>query len=109
MGIKNIYKGINSYLFFRQSQNWSKDRLRSYQDQKLIALIRHAAKNVPYYRDIFPKIGFDPASFSGTVDMHKFPLLDKDTVRTKKKNLLQIMLKSLGLIMIARVDLRVHH
>lgn len=71
-------------LFYFVSQHWSREKLEAYQDVRLRNLIRHAADHVPYYRSLFKDAGIDPATFKGREDMHRIPLLDKDTLRTRK-------------------------
>ncbi len=63
----------------------------------LIELIRHAGKNVPYYRKLFKEIGLDIFSFRGRVDMNKIPLLDKETVRTRKTEFIADNAKKYGI------------
>ena len=98
---KSIYQiplqVIKRYLFYTQSQKWSREKLEKYQDKKLIKLIRHAAKNVPYYRKLFRKIGFDANKFRGRIDIPEIPFLDKETVRTHKKELLADNAKKFGI------------
>lgn len=72
------------YLFYTVSQHWGRERLEAYQDARLRDLVRHAAAHVPYYRGLFREAGIDPGSFRGREDMHRIPLLDKDTLRTRK-------------------------
>lgn len=77
---------FSRYLFYARSQKWNRQQIESYQDKKLIKIVRHAAVNVPYYRKIFEKIGLKTESFRGRVDMHKIPLLDKETLRIHQKD-----------------------
>ena len=77
-------KTLKRLHFYKKSQYWSKEQLQDYQDEMLKKLIRHAGKNVPYYRKLFKEIGLDVSSFRGRVDMHEIPLLDKETLRTRK-------------------------
>jgi phenylacetate-CoA ligase len=74
-------------LFYLRSQHWSPERLGRYQDDALRRLIRHAGRHVPYYRELFGRIGLDPAAFRGRADLHRIPLLDKETVRTRGEEL----------------------
>ncbi len=67
--------------FFKRSLKWSRDQLLDYQNRKLIGVIRHAGRNVPYYRKLFREIGLDPDRFKGIDDMHRIPLLDKEQIR----------------------------
>jgi len=69
--------------FYLRSQRWSVPELARYQDRMLRRLIRHAAAHVPYYRNLFRAIGLDPATFRGRADLHRIPLLDKETLRTR--------------------------
>ncbi|MFZ5568884.1 MAG: phenylacetate--CoA ligase family protein [Thermodesulfobacteriota bacterium] len=70
------------YFFFLTSQKWDRARIHAYQDERLINIVRHAAANVPYYRNLFNKIQLDPSTFRGRQDMHKIPLLSKEILRT---------------------------
>lgn len=69
--------------FLALSQRFSAARLGRFQDERLKRLVRHAAANVPYYRDLFSRIDLDPRGFRGRADMVRIPLLDKETVRAK--------------------------
>ena len=71
------------YLFYLRSQSWSRKQLEAYQDRKLCKLILYAGRYVPYYRNLFEEIGLEPKSFRGRADMHKIPLLDKETLRRR--------------------------
>lgn len=63
------------------SQYWSLDRLDRLRTQRLKDLLEHAGMHVPFYRELFPKIGFDPASISSTHDIQCLPLLTKGDIR----------------------------
>ncbi len=73
-------------LFYFRSQKWSRERLEGYQNHMLCRLIKHAGKNVPYYRDLFKMIKFDPEKFRGIEDLKKIPILDKEILRTRQKD-----------------------
>ena len=76
---------LQRYMFYLASQRWDRRKIESYQDNQLKRIVKHAAENVPYYRNLFREINFDPNKFMGRVDMHKIPMLDKETLRTRKK------------------------
>ena len=63
------------------TQWWSEARLSAWQDERLCALVRHAAAQVPYYARVLGEAGVDPAAFRGTADLARLPLLSKDLVR----------------------------
>ncbi|MDP3288216.1 MAG: AMP-binding protein [Methyloversatilis sp.] len=64
-----------------QSQWWSPERLEAHRVERLRSLLVRAASHVPYYRDLFARIGFDPASVASTVDLQRLPFLDKPLIR----------------------------
>lgn len=64
-----------------ESQWWPRERLEALRVQRLRALLTHAATRVPYYRDLFARIGFDPAALSSLNDLQKLPFLDKPLIR----------------------------
>lgn len=63
------------------SQWWPADRLARLQAERLRALLGHARAHVPYYRDLFARIGFDAAAVRGPADLQALPLLAKDAIR----------------------------
>jgi len=63
------------------SQWWPRERLEALRMQRLRALLTHAATHVPYYRDLFARIGFDPAALSSLSDLQQLPFLDKPLIR----------------------------
>lgn len=64
------------------SQWWPRERLEALRVQRLRALLSHAAAHVPYYRDLFARVGFDPAAVSSLTDLQRLPFLDKPLIRT---------------------------
>ncbi|HHE38870.1 MAG TPA: phenylacetate--CoA ligase family protein [Candidatus Cloacimonetes bacterium] len=90
-------KTLKRYSFYKKSQYWSKEKLQNYQDEMLIKLVQHAGKYVPYYRKLFKEIVLDLTSFQGRKDLHKIPLLDKETVRTRKGEFIADNAKKYGI------------
>lgn len=64
-----------------QSQYWPLERLETLRVARLKTLLTHAGIHVPYYRDLFARRGFDPASVNSTADLQHLPFLDKATIR----------------------------
>ncbi len=57
------------------------ERIADVQAKLLTGLVRHAAANVPHYREVF-----DPGvvrQFRGPQDLHRLPLLDRSTVNER--------------------------
>lgn len=86
--LKTAYETFKKYRFFHESQWWNEACIGEFQDRMLKRIVRHAGKNVPYYRALFREIGLNTEKFRGREDMHKIPLLDKETVRTRKDELI---------------------
>jgi len=49
--------------------------------QRLRQLLRNAREHVPYYRNLFEDIGFDPEQVTGLSDLQKLPFLTKEVIR----------------------------
>jgi len=63
-----------------RSQWFGADELAELQRCRLRTLLDHARAHVPYYRDLFARIGFDPAQSSAD-DLARLPLLTKPIIR----------------------------
>ena len=64
-----------------QTQWWDAARLEALRAARLKALLTHAGKRVPYYRDMFARFGFDPASVRSCADLERLPFLTKAEIR----------------------------
>src|SRR5579864_2303087 len=63
-----------------RSQWLPQDVLRARQQERLVALLRYAGKNSPYYESLFRTQHFDPARFTLEA-FQALPLLTKATIR----------------------------
>ncbi|MBU0507622.1 hypothetical protein KKH27_02115 [bacterium] len=63
------------------------EELRQIQLDRLRTLLIHAAKQVPYYRDLFRECGFDPSALRCVEDLSVVPLLTKDIIRREASRL----------------------
>jgi phenylacetate-CoA ligase len=81
-----------------QSQWWSENELKNYQNEKLRSLIRHAYENVPYYRRLFEECKLTPRDINTIKDLPKIPLLTKDIVREHYQDLVATNIKRKNLI-----------
>jgi len=101
--LKNIYRKIvpfpyvcgmkfaKFYNFIEKSQWWSKEKLEEFQNEKLKIIIKHAYKNVPYYKKIFDERKLKPSDIQTKEDLKKLPILTKDDV---KKNFHELTAKN---------------
>jgi len=51
-------------------------------DAQLQNLLMHAQEQVPFYRELWGRHGFDPASVRSTADLARAPMVDKDAIVT---------------------------
>jgi phenylacetate-CoA ligase len=65
----------------RRIQWLSRPEIRELQEERLRALISHAYRHVPYYREMLDRLGIDPSEIRSIDDLQRLPLLSKDTVR----------------------------
>lgn len=72
---------IKALDLLRESQWWALDRQRVYQEERLRFVIAHAYETVPYYRNLFQRLGLYPKDVSTLEDLKKLPVLTKDQVR----------------------------
>jgi phenylacetate-CoA ligase len=69
------------YETLRKTQWLSPAQVRDLQDEKLRRLLRHAYRNVPYYRARMQELKLRPEDITGQADLHKLPFLTKPDVR----------------------------
>ncbi len=69
------------YDALRQTQWLEPSQLRELQDEKLRRLVRHAYRNVPFYRESMRRNKLRPEDVRGQDDLHKLDFLTKDDVR----------------------------
>ncbi len=63
------------------SQWWSPERIAEAQLIRLRAFLSDIGRQVPYYRELFARQGFDPAQVQSLADLQRLPVLDKATIR----------------------------
>ncbi|MCA9640964.1 MAG: glycosyltransferase [Myxococcales bacterium] len=73
--VEDYYESLN------RSQWLTRSQLRELQDEKLRRLVRHAYRNVPYYRERMRERGLTPQDIRGQADLHKLPFLTKKDIR----------------------------
>ena len=65
------------------SQWWSPEKLERYRLERLRSLLVKVGENVPYYRDCFASLGFNPQEVNSLADLQKLPLLTKAIIRAE--------------------------
>ncbi|ACR01864.1 phenylacetate--CoA ligase family protein [Thauera aminoaromatica] len=69
------------------SQWWPRERIEALQLERLRALLVHARDHVPYYREGFARIGFDPAAIASLAELQSLPFLGKAEIRANTEAL----------------------
>ncbi|AKC63478.1 capsular polysaccharide biosynthesis protein [Clostridium sporogenes] len=67
--------------FLEESQHYSKQELKNYQDEHLKKIVKHSYENVPYYKEIFNKNKLMPSDIRAQKDLWKLPLLTKNDIK----------------------------
>lgn len=69
------------YETLRKTQWLDMGATRELQDEKLRRLIRHAYRNVPFYRVRMQEAKLRPEDIRGQADLHKLPFVTKEDIR----------------------------
>lgn len=64
-----------------RTQWWPPERLAEQQAQRLRGLLTDIGTHVPYWRELFRRIGFEPQRVESVAALQRLPLLDKATIR----------------------------
>ena len=59
----------------------SREEMKTLQDERLVAQVKHVWENVPYYRAKMEAKGLTPDDIKGTEDLYKLPFITKDDLR----------------------------
>jgi phenylacetate-CoA ligase len=71
-----------------ESQFWPAERVEAWQLEHLRPLLEHAGRQVPYYRDLFRQVGFDPRGLRRLADLGALPTLTRSTLKTEGPRML---------------------
>lgn len=78
------FKGHQSVALRRQleqSQYWPRERLDAYRVERLRGFLTLIGRTVPYYRELFARIAFDPDRVTSLDALAQLPLLTKADIR----------------------------
>ena len=85
-------RGFDTLGVLREIENApfrSRDEIRETQFRDLSALLAHAEARVPYYRALFRNLGIRSQDIRNWDDFVKLPVLTKDIIREKQKDLIR--------------------
>jgi len=79
---------LKAFRLLRESQWKPREELDELQFLRLRRLLIHAAKHVPYYRDLFAQGGFNAEAVQSLADLAPLPYLTKEIIRREKTRLI---------------------
>lgn len=88
-----LLRGSRSIALVRELQQEairSPEEVRERQWQRLSQLLVHAAQQVPYYREMFRQLGASPHDVKSFDDYARLPILTKDVVRDRWRDLIAV-------------------
>ena len=69
------------YQDFMSRNDWTYEQKCTYRDRQLQKMVKHCYETVPYYRDLFNRLGIDYRQIKCLEDLKILPILDKQTIR----------------------------
>jgi phenylacetate-CoA ligase len=71
-----------------RTERMSPGELRAYQERRLRALVRWAARRTPFYRQWFAEAGVDPEGIRTLSDLQRLPLIDRTHLAERSEDFL---------------------
>lgn len=75
---KRVQKELKAFM---ERKDWSYPQLCAYRDEQLAKMVEHCYHHVPYYHDLFDRLGIDYRTIRHLEDLQQLPVLTKDIVR----------------------------
>jgi phenylacetate-CoA ligase len=70
------------------SQYWPLERQAAQQLERIKPLLIHAGQQVPFYRDLFHDLRFDPRGVRSLADLQALPVLTRQTIQAQGRRML---------------------
>ena len=74
--------------WLNESQWYSHQQLKSFQDEEVEKLVRYSYRHVPYYRRVMDEYGIKPHDIRSADDLHKLPILTRKDIKGNFTDLL---------------------
>ena len=65
----------------KEIETASPEQIKAWQDERLVAQVKHVYENVEFYRKKMEAAGVTPEDIKSTADLHKLPFVTKDDLR----------------------------
>lgn len=85
---------LKNYYQLKKTDWLDAEQLFDLQNKKLVSLIEHCYKNVPYYTKLFNNLGLTPSDIRTREDLTKLPILTKEIIRKNMHDLLSLDVSS---------------
>ena len=72
---------------YKKNLSKSKREIQRYQMERLKKLVKHAYETVPYYTELFNKLGLKPGDIKSLKDLNRIPILTKSMVNNNLEKL----------------------
>ncbi len=76
------HRSVRVMRAMERSQWLTREELRSLQLERLTRFLQRIGKDVPYFRDQFEALGFDPSALKSLDELRQLPLLGKPEIRS---------------------------
>jgi len=80
----------------RRAAFLARHRIEALRDARVRRIVAHAARTVPYYRDLFARERIDPRDIRGVRELDALPLLDREAVRRHPERFLSTSRRARG-------------
>ncbi|GAB2771870.1 phenylacetate--CoA ligase family protein [Rhabdobacter roseus] len=77
-----------TYHQIREMNEWSKEQIKAWQDQKVRELVEHYYTNTVYYRNLLDSMGLTPADIQTREDLVKIPPITKEIIKENYNGLI---------------------
>ena len=78
----------DTWQLIARSQHWSRERLDAHVEERLVVMLRHAARCCPYYRRSFAEHGMLPEAITSRADLARLPLVGREQLRDHAEEML---------------------
>ena len=72
---------LSKLKFLQKSQFWSKEKIESFQNERLRILVNHAFENASYYKYLFNELKLKTEDIKTKEDLVKLPILTKQAIK----------------------------
>lgn len=72
---------MDKHYYQPEAECASREQIRAWQSERLVAQVKHVYENVSYYKKLMDEKGVTPDNIKSVDDLHKLPFITKDDLR----------------------------